>query len=626
MSARLLAVITAMAALLSGCTSAGPAAPRSGLLLPGTKTEHSVRSVPVYFSITIPAPKRRGVHRANYVSPNTKSLTVSVNGGAPQAISLIPSTDPHCNGATPPIVCTNLSVSAPIGSDTFALNIYVDPLVGGVEPPNPTLLSTYTTPTPIDIVEGTSNNLGTFATNGVPAAIGLSPTLFVAPADGRIHAFTLNAAVKDASGATIIAPGDYSTPILLAVANDPNHAVTLSPAQITAPSANGTTAVTVTYDASKPLTSAAISATAGSATSNAAYLNPLVYALSSPAALVVGGTTRTIAVSEAQYAGEFTVSGEGSSVRVVCSTIRCAPKTPGGTVTLTVTALAPGTPILRIADTNGAVAMVPLTVIAPPVFDYTGKPQTFTVPAGVAALIVRALGAQGGDGGQDAAGGRGGETLATIPVTPNERLELFVGGRGGKARDCSGGAAGFNGGGAGGGRGTHSGIGFLCRQTGGGGGGGASDVRRGGSTATDVLVLAGGGGGGSGLGDARGGDGGGAFAENGGGTHLCSGGGGATQRKGGVGGDCKPLVCRERGAAGKAHAGGDGGNASIPPIPGGGGGGGGGGYYGGGGACGTRIALSAAGGGGSSFVITSATNVTMRRGVRNGDGSIVLSW
>jgi hypothetical protein len=625
MSKRAAAMLTLGAMLLSACSGATPFAGRTGTALPATTARHAPRTVPVHFSITIPAPKRRRVHRAGYVSPNTKSLTVTVNGGTPQAISLMPATNPHCNGSTPPIVCTNLSVSAPIGSDTFTFNIYEDPLAGGAEPPNPTLLSTYTTPAPIDIVEGASNNLGTFATNGVPATIGLSPKLFVAPADGRIHTFTLTATVQDASGATIVAPGNYSTPIALSVGNDPNHAVTLSPPQLTAPSSDGTAAVTVTYDAGKALTSAAISASAGTATSNTVYLNPLVYVLSSSADLVVGGTSRTISVSEAQYAGPFTVSGEGSSVRVVCSTIRCVPSVPGAAVVLTVTALSPGTPILRIADTNGAVAMVPLRVIAPPEFAYTGRPQSFTVPPGVTALMVRAFGAAGGEGGGDAAGGRGGETSGTIPVTPNERLELFVGGSGGKARGCAGGAPGFNGGGAGGGRGTHSGIGFLCHQTGGGGGGGASDVRRAGNTATDIVLLAGAGGGGSGLGDARGGAGGGLIAESGGGTHLCSGGGGATQRKGGAGGDCK-IVCRERGDAGKQHAGGDGGNASIPPIPGGGGGGGGGGYYGGGGACGTRIAKSAAGGGGSSFVVSSATHVSIHRGVRSGDGSIVLSW
>ncbi len=620
---RTMAIGAAFATLLSACTGSGSLAGHGGTTLPPTAVRAPRATATVYFSITIPKRNMRE-RRPRYVSPNTQSLTVSVNGGTPQAIGLTPSSDPHCNGATPPIVCTNLSVTAPVGSDSFTFKLYENALVSGAEPPNPTLLSTYTTPTPVDIVEGTTNDLGNFATNGVPSAIALAPPLLVAPADGHRHEFALSAIVKDASGATIIAPGEYSTPIGLSVTGDPNHAVTLSATQITSPSSTGTTGVTVIYDASKALRSATISATASGASSAQSFVNPLVYLLNSSADIIVGGTSRSIVVSEAQYAGRFTISGENSSVRVVCSTATCAPPLPGGEITLTVTGLRPGTPTLRIADTNGAVAPVPLTVSLAPSFSYTGRAQTFVVPPGVTALTVRALGASGAEGGQHASGGRGGETAATVAVTPGERLDLFVGGEGGAPRGCAGGAGGFNGGAAGGGRGSHTGIGFLCHRTGAGGGGGASDVRRG-RSATDLLVVAGGGGGASGLGHAAGGGGGDVVAEPGEGTHLCSGGGGATQSKGGAGGDCK-LVCRDRGAAGTRHDGGDGGNASIPPIPGGGGGGGGGGYYGGGGACGTRVADSAAGGGGSSFVVKGATNVTMRRGVQRGDGFIVLSW
>jgi len=76
--------------------------------------------------------------------------------------------------------------------------------------------------------------------------------------------------------------------------------------------------------------------------------------------------------------------------------------------------------------------------------------------------------------------GAGGSVKATIPVTPGEKLAIFVGGYGATA-------GGFNGGGTGGSTGGSGGNG--------GGGGGASDVRQGGDRLANRVVVAGGGGG-----------------------------------------------------------------------------------------------------------------------------------
>ena len=65
-------------------------------------------------------------------------------------------------------------------------------------------------------------------------------------------------------------------------------------------------------------------------------------------------------------------------------------------------------------------------------FKYTGKKQTFTVPAGVTQLSVVASGASG-PSGSGYVGGNGGMVKATIPVTPGEKLAIFVGGEGGAA-------------------------------------------------------------------------------------------------------------------------------------------------------------------------------------------------
>jgi hypothetical protein len=120
-------------------------------------------------------------------------------------------------------------------------------------------------------------------------------------------------------------------------------------------------------------------------------------------------------------------------------------------------------------------------------FKYTGKEQSFTVPAGVTRLSVVVSGASG-PSGYGYVGGNGGEVKATIAVTPGEKLALLVGGEGGAAGYGVPGHAGFNGGGAGGAASKYA--------IGGCGGGGASDIRRGGDRLKDRIVIAAGGGGG----------------------------------------------------------------------------------------------------------------------------------
>jgi hypothetical protein len=59
-------------------------------------------------------------------------------------------------------------------------------------------------------------------------------------------------------------------------------------------------------------------------------------------------------------------------------------------------------------------------------FHYDGKRQWFKVPSGVNWIDVIVRGAAGGG----TLGGRGGRVHAIIPVTPGERLAVYVGGQG----------------------------------------------------------------------------------------------------------------------------------------------------------------------------------------------------
>jgi hypothetical protein len=271
-------------------------------------------------------------------------------------------------------------------------------------------------------------------------------------------------------------------------------------------------------------------------------------------------------------------------------------------------------------------------------FTYTGGKQSFKVPAAVTHLTITAYGANGAWGGAGysqyaSSGGSGATVTATIPVTPGERLAVFVGGNGGHD--------GFNGGGA-----LRSHSRCDCNSQ----GGGASDVRQGGDLLADRVVVAGGGGGGASNGSygsysTDGGSGGYGGREGGGGSNgsnelYGSGGAGGTRSAGGKGGVGGAVYGGSscNGSDGALGVGGAGG-AGYGSGCGGAGGGGGGGYYGGGGggAGGSDLTSSGSGprgaggggGGGSSFAERRAKHVAMSNGgnpTKHGDGSILVFW
>jgi titin len=209
---------------------------------------------------------------------------------------------------------------------------------------------------------------------------------------------------------------------------------------------------------------------------------------------------------------------------------------------------------------------------------------------------------------------------ATITVTPNETIAIFVGGQGGAGGQPTRGAAGFNGG-------AVAGAGFGTGN-GGGGGGGASDVRQGGSAVANRVVSAAGGGGGGGDPGGAGGSGGGnatgASGSTGGlGATSGGGGGGGTQAAGGGVGAAGALPSSgTSGSIGTLGAGGAGGTTSGTGEA--GGGGGGGGYYGGGGGGGGSG--GGGGGGGSSFTTGGATGVSHTQGGHSGNGVVAFTY
>jgi hypothetical protein len=273
-------------------------------------------------------------------------------------------------------------------------------------------------------------------------------------------------------------------------------------------------------------------------------------------------------------------------------------------------------------DASGASAAGPVQ------FFCTGAEQTYSVPAGVTAVKVKAVGAPGGAGTNSKAGsgGLGALVSATVPLPPGtSTVYVEVG--------CAGsvGHGGFNGGGS----------------TGdGGGGGGASDVRLDpmstGLTPTDSrLVVAGGAGGGGTCSTPGGSAGDGSVTGAGQGDRgddgecnvfgigilpglLFNGGFGGTA--GGIGGfgadGGTEIPC-----PGLPGSLGQGGSNLTPPIscdPNHTGGGGGGGYWGGGGGSDANLA-GGGGGAGSSFWVLDARSTSMQFSKKNLQPEVVIS-
>jgi hypothetical protein len=255
------------------------------------------------------------------------------------------------------------------------------------------------------------------------------------------------------------------------------------------------------------------------------------------------------------------------------------------------------------------------TAAGPVQFFCTGTEQTYSVPAGVTALRVKAVGAAGAPGTNSKAGsgGLGALVSATVPLPPGtSTVYVEVG--------CAGsvGTGGFDGGGS----------------AGDGGGGGASDVRLDprstGLTPTDSRLVVAGGGGGGGVCSLPGGT-----AGDGSVTGAGLGGQGDDDECGVFALGILPGSIFNGGFGGTA--GGTGGfGTRLNPCTGGSGslgqrgpgcnkgGGGGGGYWGGGGGGDGNLG-GGGGGAGSSFWVPDARTTSMHFSRRNLQPEVVIS-
>jgi streptogramin lyase len=140
--------------------------------------------------------------RPAYVPATARSVAISVNGGTPQYLN------------SP---ATTLAISAPAGVDTFLIQTFDEQNGQGNVLSRAAITQT--------VVLDTANVLSA-TLNGVVAAVQVSlgtPT----PNAGASANSTVVVAALDADGNTIVGPGDYSTPIKLAI-QDPSSSGTLA--------------------------------------------------------------------------------------------------------------------------------------------------------------------------------------------------------------------------------------------------------------------------------------------------------------------------------------------------------------------------------------------------------------
>lgn len=231
------ALIAISVLLLAACGGGG------GGNAPLPNAGATARTSSAVFTISIPAKSSSAGRKPGYVSPNTQSLTIAVNGGSPSVTQNITPTSGGCTTSAGATTC-NVSVTAPVGSDTFTVVLYSGTNASGNKLAAGSVTAAISaTPTSVPIT-----------LDGVAASVTIT-LANPAPYTGSAAAIPVTVTVKDSSGATIIAPGGYNPQITLTDSDTSGH-TSLSPSTLADPG----TAVTLNYDGSAAVTSATISA------------------------------------------------------------------------------------------------------------------------------------------------------------------------------------------------------------------------------------------------------------------------------------------------------------------------------------------------------------------------------
>ncbi len=259
----------ALALAVAGCTGSG-----AGNVVPqrpdaaGAATAR--RSV-ARLTMRVKIPHRR--RRPAYISSGTESIVVHESGKLLGTFNSTPSSQ-GCSLVGSTTQCRFTMGAIPGVARTIAVSAFSGLGGGG------SVLSTGSVAQ--TIVAGKANTIA-ITLGGVPAALALTLSN-PSPTEGTSASIALTVTAQDASGATIVAPGNYAHAITLSD-SDTSGATSLSSNTVTSPTAN---TVTVAYDGASN-TSATFTASAPGVTNATAVLKSV-----KPHSSFVGGVWAAI--------------------------------------------------------------------------------------------------------------------------------------------------------------------------------------------------------------------------------------------------------------------------------------------------------------------------------------------
>ena len=176
-AAHRLTALWAIALLLTGCGGGGSTSPIAQP--PGSTFTANGQQVQVTFHIVVPAAANARTRRAQYISAATATASIKVNAGAAQT------------GTCTSVTC-NVTVNAPVGSDTFAVQLLDS---------SSNVLSEGSA---AQMISGTIANTVNIAFGGVPKnAVITTVNAHFAPGS-LVQTSALTVTVTDAAGDTII--------------------------------------------------------------------------------------------------------------------------------------------------------------------------------------------------------------------------------------------------------------------------------------------------------------------------------------------------------------------------------------------------------------------------------------
>jgi hypothetical protein len=320
-------------AILSACSGGGTAMPSQPLLrlvskagasgqiaddVPARTPQERRRRENVTFHLRIP--HRR--HRARYISPATKGLTLAFTGASnlTDSIALTPAGNPDCHGTGSATTC-QIDVLLLSGSYTVAISTFDQAPAGGRIPGSAHLLSTAKA-VPFTVTKGVANALSA-TLDGVPASLmvsGLPSGVIGTPFSAQSFSVT----AKDADGDVIV--GTYDTPVTLADSDTRGH-TSIATSGADSPAAgklsSSSDLAKLSYGG-QALLSAIITASASAATVGTATFAPFgIFSASTTTGLI--GTSVSESLTGNFVAGNTTVvfsstSGGGVTMRNVVAT------------------------------------------------------------------------------------------------------------------------------------------------------------------------------------------------------------------------------------------------------------------------------------------------------------------